>query len=222
MSSTHSLAVERQYKDLTRGIHTEHLDEIVQQMHYHVGEQVLVRFFQTNSTNSPSFGNGPPYKIVSYRDNDVNVIKVYHPEEGQIQVHQSCVSPCPSGFPPGLLIWEQTVGKAPKCIQNLIQKSLKEVSQETSTEPTNATNSGLNGFDDSDFKDSNEDSDSEHINPGPVPRGESQEAKEAEQEPTHTIQILSDQCNNILSVQELRNQIVLLHLGQASFCKGVM
>ena len=76
--------------------------------------------------------------------------------------------------------------------------------------------SGLNGFDDSDFKDSNEDSDSEHINPGPVPKGE------AKQEPTHMIQILRDQCNNILSPQELRSQIVLLHLGQASLCKGVM
>ena len=39
--------------------------------------------------------------MVSRDDPDVSAVKVYYPEEGSIQVHQSLVCPCPAGFPAG-------------------------------------------------------------------------------------------------------------------------
>ena len=70
---------------------------------YRIGDWVLVRFPQeeTGKLRKLSRPWHGPYRIVSRSDRDVTVSKVYHPQEGSIQVHQSRVSPCPPHFPAG-------------------------------------------------------------------------------------------------------------------------
>ena len=37
-----------------------------------------------------------PYRVLTLDDPDITVVKVYYPQDGQIQVHQARVKPCPS------------------------------------------------------------------------------------------------------------------------------
>ena len=66
-----------------------------------VGEWVFVRFPQDETgrfrkLSRPWHG---PYRILERRDPDVTVTKVYHPQWGEIRVHQSQVCRCPDSFP---------------------------------------------------------------------------------------------------------------------------
>ena len=40
-----------------------------------------------------------PYRIVQKEDPDITAVKVYHPQHGEIRVHQSRVCKCPVNFP---------------------------------------------------------------------------------------------------------------------------
>ena len=65
-----------------------------------------------------------PYCIVERRDPDVTVVKVYVPQDGQIQVHQSRVSPCPPGFPAGFFWYggkRSNPGRPCKWVDKLLQ-----------------------------------------------------------------------------------------------------
>ena len=42
-----------------------------------------------------------PYRVVRVDELDVTVEKVYEPQGGPIQVHQTQVTPCPDKFPVG-------------------------------------------------------------------------------------------------------------------------
>ena len=67
----------------------------------------------------------------------MTAVKVYYPEEGQFQVHQSRVCLCPSGSPPGYFWYgsrRHSSGRLPKWIQQLAQKSPME-NVATSEEP---------------------------------------------------------------------------------------
>ena len=70
---------------------------------YKLGDWVLVKFPQDETgrmrkLSRPWHG---PYRVIDRRDPDVTVVKVYAPQDGQIQVHQNRVSRCPPELPSG-------------------------------------------------------------------------------------------------------------------------
>ena len=70
---------------------------------FRVGDWVFVKFPQEESgrlrkLSRPWHG---PYRILRKRDPDVTVAKVYHPQHGEICVHQSRACRCPDNFPAG-------------------------------------------------------------------------------------------------------------------------
>ena len=78
-------------------------DRHSREIDYQLGDWVLIRFPQEESgrmrkLSRPWHG---PYRIVDRRDPDVTIVKVYAPQDGQIQVHQSRVAFCPPELPAG-------------------------------------------------------------------------------------------------------------------------
>jgi len=68
----------------------------------------------TKEVISPWHG---PYRIVFKRDTDVEVNKMYFPQEGKIQVYQSRIKPCPPNFPSGYYWYgtcRKSAGRPPK------------------------------------------------------------------------------------------------------------
>ncbi len=123
-------------------------DHKASQEDYRVGDWVLVRFplEETGKQRKLSRPWRGPYRAVSRDDPDV---KVYHPQEGTIQVYQSCVSPCPAGFP-STYYWygvrHYSPGRPPKWVQKLLSLSeelgIEEepvVTDSDSTEGENST-----------------------------------------------------------------------------------
>ena len=68
-----------------------------------IGEWVLVRFphEETGRNRKLSQPWHGPYHVLSYDEPDVTAQKVYRHQDRSIQVHQSRVTSCPSGLPPG-------------------------------------------------------------------------------------------------------------------------
>ena len=68
-----------------------------------VGDWVLVHFpsDETGKTRKLSRPWHGPYRVVAVANPDVQVSKVYFPEDGTIYVHQSRVRGCPPEFPGG-------------------------------------------------------------------------------------------------------------------------
>ena len=67
---------------------------------YRVGDWVLIHFPGDETgkfwkLSRPWYG---PYRITSFNDYDISVVKVYFPRENEIKVHQSRVKPCPDGL----------------------------------------------------------------------------------------------------------------------------
>jgi len=82
-------------------------------------------------------GTGP-YKVVSRSDPDLTVGKVYYPQEGEIQVHQTRISPCPPHFPAGYFWYgsrRHSPGRPPKWVQNLLQSSEELVEPDIESSP---------------------------------------------------------------------------------------
>jgi hypothetical protein len=89
---------------------------------YKLGDWVLVRFPQEETgrmQNLPRPWNGP-YRVVDRQELDLTVVKVCSPQDGQIQVHQNRVAPCPPE-PPSGFFWYGTrrarPGRPPKVCQ---------------------------------------------------------------------------------------------------------
>ena len=94
---------------------------------YHIGDWVLVRFPQDETGKQRKLSRPwhGPYRIMSRDDPDVSVSKVYFPQEGAIQVHQSRVCPCPSEFPAGYFWYgskRRGPGRPPKWTEALMQR----------------------------------------------------------------------------------------------------
>ena len=70
---------------------------------YKLGDWVLVKFphDETGRMRKLSRPWHGPYRVIDRRDPDVTVVKVYAPQDGQIQVHQNRVSRCPPELPSG-------------------------------------------------------------------------------------------------------------------------
>ena len=65
-----------------------------------------------------------PYRVVAVNDSDVTVIKVYFPQENQIQVHCNRVRPCPVNFPAGFYWYggsRKGPGQPPLWVDKLLQ-----------------------------------------------------------------------------------------------------
>lgn len=94
---------------------------------YQVGDWVLVSFPQEESRKSRKLSRPwhGPYRVNRCLDPDVIVSKVYYPEHGEIQVHQSRVTPCPPNFPSGYYWYgkkRHSPGRPPKWLDSLFQE----------------------------------------------------------------------------------------------------
>ena len=80
----------------------------VSNQQYQVGDWVLVRFphEETGAHRKLSRPWHGPYRVVQCRVPDITVVKVYKPQESQINVHQTRVTLCPKEFPAGYYWYE--------------------------------------------------------------------------------------------------------------------
>ena len=70
---------------------------------YQLGDWVLVRFPQeeTGRLHKLSRPWHGLYRVDDRRDPDITMVKVYTPQDGQIQIHQTRVAHCPPELPAG-------------------------------------------------------------------------------------------------------------------------
>ena len=67
-----------------------------------------------------------PYRVTSVEDPDISVPKVYFPQDGNIQVHQSHVKVCLTNFPSGLYWYGGRrcgPGRPPRWVKELMESS---------------------------------------------------------------------------------------------------
>ena len=81
-------------------------DRKVVRRDYRVGDWVLVRFphEETGKGRKLSRPWHGPYRVVEANEPDVTVVKVFRPQDGKIQIHQTRVTPCPPAFNSRLLL----------------------------------------------------------------------------------------------------------------------
>ena len=95
---------------------------------YQLGDCILIRFPQeeTGANRKLSRPWHGPYRVTSGSDTGVTAVKVYFPDEGPIQVHQSRVSRCPEVFPAGFYWYGNRragPGRPPRWIEQLLSDS---------------------------------------------------------------------------------------------------
>ena len=110
-------------------------DRKATQTQYKIGEWVLVRFphEQTGRLRKLSRPWHGLYRVVSRRDPDITVTKVYFPEEDPIQVHLNRVCPCPLAFPAGYFWYggrRKGPGRPPKWVDQLLSDQLSATAPE--------------------------------------------------------------------------------------------
>ena len=104
----------------------QNYDRGVTEKKYRVGDWVLVKFpaDETGKSRKLSRPWHGPYRVVNIRQPDVTVVKVYRPQDGCIQIHQTRVTPCPSAFPAGYSWYgdkRPRPGRPPKWVDRLLQ-----------------------------------------------------------------------------------------------------
>ena len=97
-------------------------------MKYRIGDWVLVRFphEETGKQRKLSQPWHGPFRVVSCDNPDVTVVKTYFPQDGQIQMHQTRVTPCPDDFPAGYYWYgrkRHSPGRPPKWLETLADVS---------------------------------------------------------------------------------------------------
>ena len=94
---------------------------------YQVGDWVLVRFphEETGAQRKLSRLWHGSYCVVQCRIPDITVVKVYKPQDGQINVHQTRVSLCPKEFPAGYY-WYGHNSKSTDCIPGWVNLLLND------------------------------------------------------------------------------------------------
>ena len=103
----------------------KHYDQKAAPRPYRVSDWVLVKFphEETGSLRKLSQPWHGPYRILACKDPDVTVGKVYFPQDGQIQVHQLRVAPCPEEFPAGYYWYgkkKHSPGRPPGWVEQLL------------------------------------------------------------------------------------------------------
>ena len=120
LSTARCLAAENIQKAQAR--YKYQYDKTAKEIEYSVGDWVLVRFPQEEvgrgrKLSRPWHG---PYRVIGVSKPDVTVIKVYFPQEKQVQVHATRVKPCPDNFPSGFY-WYGGTRKGPGCPPSWVQ-----------------------------------------------------------------------------------------------------
>ena len=113
---------------------------------YKVGDWIMVRFPQDESGKSRKLSRPwhGPYRVQSCDSPDVVASKVYFPEEGTIQVHQTRTTPCYPGFPNGFYWYgkkQTSQGHYPQWIDSIVpakHASSGAADGEDTSEPTTA------------------------------------------------------------------------------------
>lgn len=122
LSSARELAAANIQKAQRRYKHQ--YDKKAHPTNYSVGDWVMVRFPQEEfgplrKLSRPWHG---PYRVVSWDDPDLTVVKVYFPQDGSIQVHQQRVQPCPPELASGFYWYgsrRSGPGRPPRWTRNL-------------------------------------------------------------------------------------------------------
>ena len=123
LSAAQKLAVSN-IRDAQRR-YKEQYDKQSRSVRHKIGEWVLVCFPHEESGKMrkllhPWHG---PYRTIERRDPDLMVVKVYFPEDGPIQIHQSRVSSCPPKFTAGFYWYggnKKSEGRIPTWVQKLM------------------------------------------------------------------------------------------------------
>ena len=99
----------------SQGQYKQQYDKKATTSKFHVGDWVLVYFPQDETGKHWKLSQSwhGPYRTVSRDDPNVTVIKMYFPEDLQIQVHQSRVQMCPDSFPTGLYWYGKAIADNP-------------------------------------------------------------------------------------------------------------
>ena len=110
--------------------------------HYRIAEWVLVRFpaEETGRMRKLSRPWHGPYRVLEVKGPDITVERVYRPQDGPIQVHQTRVTPCPDAFPAGYHWYGDrrvSPGRPPRWVDRLLQDQSpnSELSPEAAMEP---------------------------------------------------------------------------------------
>ena len=101
-------------------------DQRSKEVNYQLGDWVMVKFPQEETgrlrkLSRPWHG---PYRIIDRQDPDVTVVKIYAPQDGQIQVHQTRVAPCPPQLPAGFYWYgtrRSSPGRPPKWVDQWLR-----------------------------------------------------------------------------------------------------
>ena len=117
---------------------------------YRIGEWVLVRFpaDETGKMRKLARPWHGPFRVMEQNDTNVTVTKVYRPQDGQIQVHKTRVTPCPDTFPAGYHWYgdrRASPGRPPRWIDRLLEDSLQTAESEPNTVGEAVSNDGLLG-----------------------------------------------------------------------------
>ncbi len=121
-------------------------DKKAQPTKYQLGDWVLIRFPHEESgkrrkLSRPWHG---PYRVVQKNDRvvqkndpDISAAKVFFPEEGTIQVHQTRVCPCPPLWPAGFYWYggnRKCAGRVPQWMQQVLSEQPCQEPQQTDLE----------------------------------------------------------------------------------------
>ena len=150
LTSAHQLAAsciqkaQRRYKN--------QYDRRTKEKPLRIGAWVLIHFPQDESgrwrkLSRPWHG---PYRITEKTDPDVTCIKVYHPQDGSIRIHQSRVCPCPEEFPAGYYWYggkRKGPGRPPKWVDCLLQSGAAGVTHPDTTDHSSTEDGEANDRD---------------------------------------------------------------------------
>ena len=97
---------------------------------YKAGEWILIRFphEETGHLHKVSRPWHSPYHVMSTRGPDITAVKVYFPQDGPIQVHQTRVTQCPLEFPAGYY-WYGGKRSGPGCPPKWVDKLIRSETQ---------------------------------------------------------------------------------------------
>ena len=94
---------------------------------YSVGDWVPVKFPSDESGKGRKLSRPwhGPFGVVKVQEPVVTVVKVYRPQDPHLRIHQTRVTPCPSGFPAGYHWYgskRHGPGRPPKWVDKLLEE----------------------------------------------------------------------------------------------------
>ena len=138
LSLSHARTLAAQCMSKAQDRYKANYDQHTRTNQYKVGEWILIRFPQeeTGANRKLSRPWHGPYRVVSSDETGVVATKVYEPSNKNIQVHQSRVTRCPVGFPPGYY-WYGTSraapGRPPKWVDQFVSAQTTTVSPDSAS-----------------------------------------------------------------------------------------